>query len=168
MALVLIRHPVVDMVGRCYGRRDVEVCPDALQQAILGLHSYRGWPIWCSPARRCQQLAYALSDDVTIIAELHELDFGRWEGLAWDDIPRHELDAWAADLWDYRVGGAESVRMLQQRVQQVFTQAQTQAKPLLWITHAGVIRTLLADLGQIAESDRWHAPIAYATPYLVE
>jgi alpha-ribazole phosphatase len=168
MSIVLIRHPVVEMSGRCYGRLDVEAAPDPLVTAIQSLSAYRQTQIWSSPARRCQQLAYSLSNDVTIIDELHELDFGRWEGLAWDDIPRHELDAWAADLWDYRVGGAESVRMLQQRIQRVFAQAKAHTQPLVWITHAGVIRTLLADLGQIAESDRWHAPIAYATPYLVE
>lgn len=168
MSIVLIRHPVVAMSGRCYGRLDVEVAPEILTTAIQSLTAYRQAQIWSSPARRCLQLAHALSNNVMVMPDLHELDFGEWEGLTWDQIPRDQLDAWAVDLWDYRVGGAESVRMLQQRVQQVFAQAKSQTQPLVWITHAGVIRTLLADLGHIAESDRWHAPIAYATPYLVE
>jgi alpha-ribazole phosphatase len=168
MSIILIRHPVVAMSGRCYGRFDIDVAPDTLAQATQTLQDHQHQPIWCSPARRCLQLAERLSNDVTIVPALQELDFGCWEGLSWDEIPRHELDGWAANLWDYQVGGAESVRMLQQRVQQAFAQAKAQPNPLIWITHAGVIRTLLADLGQIAESDRWHAPIAYATPYLVE
>lgn len=170
MPLILIRHPMVALSGHCYGRLELDVVPTVLQHATAQLRDWQHLPIWCSPALRCRQLAQTLSTDVSLVPALQELDFGQWEGVAWDDIPRAQLDAWAADLWDYPVGGAESVRQLQQRVQQAFGLAQTLARhqTLLWITHAGVIRTLLADLGQIAESERWHAPIAYATPYRVD
>ena len=48
---------------------------------------------------------------------LREFDFGTWEGVRWDAIPRAELDAWAADFFHARPHGGESVHMLRERVE---------------------------------------------------
>ena len=73
---------------------------------------------------------------------LVEMDFGRWEGLHWDAVPRAELDAWAADVAGYAPPGGESPLMLQRRA---LTFVAGLAVPeAVVVTHAGVIRTLLA------------------------
>ena len=45
------------------------------------------------------------------------MDFGAWEGVAWHDISRAHVDAWAADLPHYAPGGGESLASMLQRVQ---------------------------------------------------
>jgi alpha-ribazole phosphatase len=75
---------------------------------------------------------------------LQELNFGAWEGLAWDAIPREEIDAWAADPLGYRPRGGETVNELASRVEQAWRQATATARHELWITHAGPMRCLYA------------------------
>ena len=105
MQCVLIRHPATLHTQRqCYGRLDVAIAADVLQHSATQLADLSHLPVYSSPAQRCLQLAHRLSKQATVWPELQELDFGQWEGLAWDDIPRADLDAWAADIWHYRVG----------------------------------------------------------------
>lgn len=151
----------------CYGHTDWPADPalthqaaTALAQALSTAHRpagrtgsaaqpVAGLRVRCSPLRRCQQLADALAGliphiCVQIDPRLAELHFGRWEGLPWDEVPRDELDAWAADFGTYRMGSnGETVQELLQRVSSVAHEAQTSDAPdTLWITHAGVIRAV--------------------------
>lgn len=95
-----------------------------------------------SPQRRCRQLADALG---ALRPDLHpepdgrlrEMDFGSWEGQAWDAIPRAALQAWTDNFWEYRPGAGESVSALLTRVGQAWDALE---RDTLWITHAGVIR----------------------------
>ena len=64
--------------------------------------------IVASPLRRAQDLARRLGDPETD-ARLVEMDFGAWEKRRWDDLPRDEIDAWAADFTGYAPPGGESV-----------------------------------------------------------
>ena len=175
MILTLIRHPPVDAGQRCYGRLDLLPTANALAHAVQHLSSDdkscddRQNSHWISsPAQRCVLLAQQLSPSVEINPLWQELDFGQWEGLGWDDIPRHALDDWAADIWHYRVGQTgETAAELNQRLQHALAQL-THHRHVTVVTHAGVIRMLLAQHGCIADSNRWSAPIAYATPYTLE
>src|SRR5476651_403145 len=106
MKIVLIRHPepLVEP-GICYGRRlDLTLTEHGFQTAAaLGAHpAVSGVTrIWSSPAQRCriaaEMAAERLHLPLAIDPRLHEFDFGEWEGLKWDDIPRSEFDRWAAE-----------------------------------------------------------------------
>lgn len=185
MYITLIRHPPIDhhpdQQGRCYGRLDYLPCSSQLDTAQQALADYADQPIICSPAQRCLLLAQRLSQQVQIDPAWQELDFGQWEGLAWDDIPRAQLDDWAADIWHYRVGQTgETAAEMWQRIQYAIDRlkhakqqysmsaAHSPIQAPIIITHAGVIRMLLAHYGHIDASLRWTAPILYATPYTLE
>lgn len=145
MILHLIRHPkpLIDP-GICYGRLDV--APEAPEQLAASLRTVlpSGLPVWSSPLRRCAELAACLDAEAQIDARLAEMNFGAWEGRAWDDIPRTELDAWAADVAGYAPPGGESPLALQRRVL-AFVNELAVPEALI-VTHAGVIRVLLAHL----------------------
>lgn len=144
MILHLIRHTRPRVApGICYGCLDLpaEEPPAAVAAALRG-ELPPGLPVWSSPLRRCRDLAVELHPQPAFDARLQEMDFGTWEGRSWDDIPRHELDAWAASVADYAPPGGESPRALQQRVL-AFVAALTVAEAVL-VTHAGVIRSLVA------------------------
>lgn len=153
MILHLIRHPppVVEP-GICYGRLDVAAeNAQAVADRLLG-ELPPGLPVWSSPLRRCRMLAELLHPAPRIDDRLVEMDFGRWEGLRWDDVPRAELDAWAADVAGYAPPGGESPLILQCRA--LAFVAGLAVPEAVIVTHAGVIRTLLAHWRGLAP-DEW-------------
>lgn len=166
MKLWLVRHakPLVK-AGVCYGRLDVAADAGATAQCALALAARLpgATRIVSSPLQRCEQLAHVLHGirpDLSYKTDyrLQEMDFGLWEGCAWQNIARAELDAWTSDFASYAVGQhGESVTRFMARVGSVFDELQG-ASDTLWITHAGVIRAaqLLAQgVRQIARAEQW-------------
>ncbi len=153
MRLRLIRHPKpLIKTGICYGWYD---CPaeDAVSVAQMLLAELpAGLPVWTSPLIRCRTLAEQLHLQPIIDDRLAEMHFGDWEGRLWDDIPRAELDAWAADVAGYAPPGGESPRDLQRRALDFV--ASLDVPEAVIVTHAGVIRTLLAHW-QGLPPERW-------------
>ncbi len=156
MELILIRHPApLAAPGICYGSSDLPADPAALAACVTGVRAQlppellRTAPIRTSPLQRCAALATQLATPRAPIvdARLAELDFGAWELRAWDDIPRSEVDAWVADLLNYRPGGGESVLDAARRVQ-AFLQALDGTA--IVVCHAGTIRLLQALAGGAA------------------
>ena len=171
MKLWLLRHarPLVDS-GVCYGVLDVAVDAsatlDAAQRAALELPA--GLTVWYSPLQRCERLAHTLRGlrpDLAFKPEpnLREMDFGTWEGKAWDAVPRQEMDAWVAEFSDYRVGGAESTQAVLARTAQALADFRQQVHSTgsqegVWITHAGVIRCvdlLVCGVKRIDCAEQW-------------
>lgn len=75
---------------------------------------------------------------------LLELDFGRWEGIAWDDVPRAELDSWAADPHRRAPPCGERGEALIERAAAFLGTAQSGALPCAVVTHGGPLRALAA------------------------
>ena len=182
MKLWLVRHaqPLVE-AGVCYGRLDLVADVRATDECARRLAEALPTKIrvMASPLQRCEQLAHALQalrPDLACKtdARLAEMDFGRWEGRAWDDIDRAELQEWTDDFACYAAGrDGESVSGFMSRVASVFDElirgALTPALSLgereneredevLWITHAGVIRAaqlLSRGIRRIERADQW-------------
>ncbi len=154
MPLYLVRHPEpAGSEGLCYGRKDLAVEPAAIAAAAAAVRSHLGAAviaraaIYTSPASRCLLLARALAvpRSPCIAEELLEINFGDWEGLAWDDVPRAELDAWSREVWSYRVGGGESIAMVAARWRRWVAALADPSAAAVVVTHAGLIRVALAD-----------------------
>ena len=150
MRLILVRHPrPLVAAGVCYGSTDLEVDPGELEHALAALTPQlpAGLPVYSSPLRRCAGLAARLSNTPMFDARLVEMHFGRWEMRAWDDIPRADVDAWAADLVEYRPGGGESVLQMAARIAAFHADLQRQLGDdgeAIVICHAGAMRLLSA------------------------
>jgi len=162
MILHLVRHPkpLVES-GVCYGRLDVYPENADVVAAELRKHLPPGLPVWSSPLRRCRDLATLLHPAPQIDGRLVEMDFGHWEGRRWDDIPRRELDDWAADVAGYVPPGGESPRALQQRALE-FVAGLAEPEAVI-VTHAGVIRTLLAAWQGLAPEQWTSLSFAYGS-----
>lgn len=160
--LYLIRHPRPSIdPGICYGQLDISAeIGKSLVDRLRG-ELPPDLPVFSSPLRRCRDLAECLHHQPQIDARLGEMHFGDWEGQRWDDVPRAELDAWAADVGAYAPPGGESPLALQRRALD-FVAGLTVPEAVV-VTHAGVIRTLLAhSLGWPPE--RWpEQSIAYGS-----
>jgi len=141
--LHLVRHPEPAVAaGICYGRLDISAKNAGAVAARLRGELPGGLPVWTSPLRRCRELAELLQPHPAIDDRLSEMDFGLWEGRPWDAIPRAELDAWATDVGGYAPPGGESPLALQRRA--LAFVAGLDAPQSVIVTHAGVIRVLLA------------------------
>ncbi len=183
MNLWLVRHaqPLID-ASTCYGQLDMAADAEATAEcaARLAAQLPAGLRVASSPLQRCEQLAHALHalrPDLAYKTDirLQEMDFGRWEGCTWQDIPHAELEAWTGDFAHYQAGhDGESVTAFMARVGAAFdgltSPSQTLTPALsrrarepaesgvVWITHAGVIRAveLLAQgVRHIARADQW-------------
>lgn len=150
MKLWLVRHaqPLLAS-GICYGRLDVAADAVGTAQCAQALAALLppGTRVVGSPLQRCEQLTQsllALRPDLACKTEprLQEMDFGQWEGRAWQAIAPAELAAWTDDFAGYAAGhSGECVRGFMARVAAVFDGLQG-AADTLWITHAGVIRAV--------------------------
>ncbi|NBB97392.1 MAG: hypothetical protein GVY34_04365 [Alphaproteobacteria bacterium] len=144
MGLILLRHTKPDAPeGLCYGRLDLAPATGfAAQAAALTRDLPPVARVVTSPLHRCAILAETIATarglPVTTDNRLREMDFGAWEGRLWADLPRAELDAWAADLLHARPHGGESVAQLQERA--LAALRDHAAENLLVVTHHGVIK----------------------------
>ncbi|MEM0985080.1 MAG: alpha-ribazole phosphatase [Pseudomonadota bacterium] len=161
MGLIIVRHtrPLI-AEGICYGRTDLNVAdtfPDEAENVTASLPVFER--IVSSPLTRCRKLADILAEQtglsVTEDARVTEMDFGAWEGRPWSDIPRAELDAWAADFLHARPHGGESVAMLRRRVNDALSDWQSQTRSTLIVAHSGVIRAARAT-GDTADAFSTH------------
>ena len=173
--LWLVRHaqPLV-APGQCYGRLDMAadaVATAASAEALAAALPASVQLAQHSPLQRCAQLARALQAlrpglALHADARLQELDFGDWEGRAWDAIGRAPVDAWTADFASHRPGGGESLAVMLQRVAAALAAARAASagsgNDVLWITHAGVARCvqwlLRHGSATLPRADQW--PVA--------
>lgn len=159
MDVVLIRHarPCVDE-GVCYGRLDLPLCEPLSPSVERMIESLRvggaAAPdrIVASPALRARQTAQHLAaacgaGKVELDARLREVDFGDWEGLRWDAVPREGLDQWAADLLGACPHGGETTGTALARVVEWANEVvvRQHGGASLWaVCHAGPMRMLAA------------------------
>lgn len=173
--LWLVRHaqPLV-APGTCYGAVDVPA--DAAATRVAAQRLADALPpkarVFHSTLQRCALLAHdlqALRPDLASNpdARLREMDFGHWEGRAWEHIGKTAIDAWTAAFATYAPGGGESLSAMLARVSLALRAAQPQpakqaAQDVVWITHAGVARCVAWLLahgeGRMPRADEWPVP----------
>ena len=178
MHCYLVRHPQpADATGLCYGRQEVPVDVQSVVEAAAAVRGripekvLEGARIFSSPASRCLILARYLAAprEPKVAEDLAEMDFGSWEGRAWDQVPRDQLDAWAKDVWHYRPGGVESAAMVAARWQRWVKRVGSSGDDaVVAVTHAGVIRVALALAGTPRSAALLQVPIAFGSVHTVE
>lgn len=142
--ITLLRHTTPAVApGTCYGRTDLplaETFPAEAAALLPGLPTFDH--LIASPLARCRRLADHIAREtgaaVMVADGWTEMDFGAWETRAWSDIPRAELDAWAADFMDFRGHGGESVGQLRARVAKALNALP--AGDCVIVTHMGCIK----------------------------
>lgn len=187
MELALIRHTRCDVAaGTCYGHLDVPLASTAAADIALTLS--RVPPVdlvFSSPSQRCHSLAQAIATrdgcELRVRDDLRELNFGSWEGVRWDDIPRALSDVWAADPWNIAPPNGESESQLWLRAARVAEELTQLEEPMrnaranraaaagrtadagrpgepmriAVVSHGGPLRHLRCLLTGLPPSDRW-------------
>lgn len=154
----LVRHASTEWTGRRWlGRRDLPLSPGGRAEAetlaaSLAPRLSAGAAVVASPARRAVETAAPLAARLGIAvdcdADLREIDVGRAEGMTWEDVQgtMPELAAALAEgkLFDWP--GGETWAELSERVGRAWRRLEVTARPVVVVTHAGVIARLVADL----------------------
>jgi alpha-ribazole phosphatase len=167
----LIRHPRPAVAPDiCYGASDVGLAADALDCAArLRAALPARIALFSSPLRRCRRLAEALHDAPSYDARLREMNFGAWELRSWNEIPRTELDAWAAAPTTYAPPGGESVSAVSERVGAFLDERiGSGAGDFAAVTHAGVMRIVAGRLQGLGEETWFNLRFGYGELTLLE
>jgi alpha-ribazole phosphatase len=166
MDIYLIRHTqTATDPGLCYGQSNIALAASFAEE-MAAVHDKlpefdEGCQVFCSPLTRCLQLAQTFSDSVISDDRLQELNFGDWEGQRFDAIEPEVLQHWTDNFVTAAPPNGENFEDLYQRVGEFWEELlasetapcvalppasaqSSKAKQVLIITHAGVIRALLA------------------------
>ena len=180
--LLLIRHGETELNSslRYWGRTDVALSEVGLSQAEClreRLCPEKIDFIYSSRLKRALVTAQAIASghnlEVTACPELREIDFGRLEGLTFDEIVRLYPDV--ARIWKERdpalvYPGGESLTELDTRVQQFRSRLEghNEGETVLIVAHSGVLRTLLCQLMGMEPRQRWQIRLDLASLTVIE
>jgi alpha-ribazole phosphatase len=152
MDIYLIRHTkTATEKGLCYGRSDVALSSsftdEALQIQKKLLDLKPDCQFFSSPLSRCLKLAETFSETVITDNRLLELDFGDWENSYFDDVDPDVIKQWADNFVDIGPPKGESFADLHRRAGSFWQELVTlDSEQVVVVTHAGVIRALLAHI----------------------
>ncbi|MBQ7609445.1 MAG: histidine phosphatase family protein [Desulfovibrionaceae bacterium] len=181
--LLLIRHGALDDQGRrMIGCADISLndCGRAQMRNVCRHLVRRVCDLVCvvsSDLQRCQESARiivrgvyeATGRTLPLHADprLRELSLGAWEGLRRADIEKRWPGSYAMRGYDFAAfvpPGGESFRMLLRRVQSAYVHWRHMypCGRLCFVTHAGVLRVLIAQHMALPLGDVLRIPLTYA------
>jgi broad specificity phosphatase PhoE len=136
--LLLVRHAPTAATGRAFAA-DEPICDPG--QVFGALHGRlpAGAEAVCSPKLRCRQTAEAAGLRPALDPRLAECDLGSWEGSAVEALAADPAWRWPLDP-DAAPHGGESLTAFSGRVRGWLEEVAPSDRPLVAVTHAGVIR----------------------------
>ncbi len=149
--LFLVRHGEVSNTGAYIGSSDLPLTEAGRSQALSMARTLPSSPVrcLCSPLLRARQTAgiVARYHDLApeYIADLREIDFGRWEGLTFPDIEASDpelVGCWLSEKADFTFPEGENIKSFRRRVC-ALAPALTALGDTLVVAHGGVIRVLI-------------------------
>lgn len=167
MEIYLIRHttPKIEK-GICYGQSNIGLASNYKEEFNI-VHSkipeLTNFKVISSPLKRCALLAKQFSNTIIFDDRIMELNFGKWELKAWNDIPEKDMNPWMNDFVNVTVPSGESYTQLAKRVYSFFEDIEKYKnnQNIIIITHAGPIRAFLSKLLKIPLKDSFNIKINY-------
>ena len=172
----LLRHGEITHTGSLAGYTDFELTDLGLSQMQQSINSINFDYCISSPLQRCrvfaEQTATARELSLEVCDEIKEMNFGAWDGKSYEQLwqqPKPNIGDFWHKPFEHAPPEGESFSAFYQRVTnwwQAFLNNQT-LKDTLVITHAGVIKCLLAHLLSIENEQGQVAKIVSQTsiPY---
>ncbi|WP_051978901.1 histidine phosphatase family protein [Edaphobacter aggregans] len=165
--LLFIRHAETHMVGTFCGQSDPSVNAAGHRQIQKLAERLRTEPIvtvFTSDLQRSLTTARALAESFAIPCitrpALREIDFGKWEGLTWEQIEKLDLifaTQWLEAFPHLTPPDGESFEIFEARVmaETSYLLSQSESSLIAVVTHAGVMRAILRTLCGLDEKTTW-------------
>ena len=180
--LLLVRHGETEMnsAQRYWGKTDVGLGPVGLHQAEQlrdRLASEKIDYVYSSQMKRALLTAQTIASihgvEVTGCPELREIDFGKIEGLNFEEV--HTQFPEIARLWTQRspqltYPEGESLVELDARISQFRTRLakHTENDVVLIVAHSGVLRTLICQILDLEMRNRWNIRLDLASLSIID
>ena len=180
--LYIWRHPKpLAAAGICLGHTDMAVDNRKLKRLAHHIERFvrvHQLPkvIWVSPLQRSLRVGQLLTQRgfvCHVTPELAEINFGTWDGQAWAQIGKEEIDIWCDNFADFAPKNGESLQQLFERVATWLSIHNTEKNELLTVSksssilavgHAGWITAakMIAAGNPVPQlATEWSAPVAY-------
>lgn len=171
LILDLLRHGETELGGGFRGSLDDLLTPVGWQQMRDASKQLEHWnAIISSPLRRCADFSSELARQCRVPlefqADLRELHFGEWEGQHASELMVEHADAlgrfWA-DPYGFTPPQAEPLARFEERVLGAIKglYQRRAGEHLLLVTHAGVMRLLMARARGLARKDLLQVEVAH-------
>jgi alpha-ribazole phosphatase len=152
MIIYLLRHTKPNVPNDTfYGHTDIDVIQEDFEKNAPRLKKFLPLDkldkVISSPLQRCYKLACEFTNHQVPETDerLMELNFGDWEMQNWNKIDRNKIKAWTKNFVTAEAPNGESHYQLYQRVTNFWNELlEKNYKKVCIVTHAGVIRALLA------------------------
>ncbi len=152
--LLLIRHGETDYNrhGRFLGIRDIGLNNEGRNQALNLKNKLEGEEIdyvISSDLLRCRETAEIINfgQEIYHTKNLREMNFGRWEGLTWEEIRESygpEFKDWRKDWINFKITEGESFYDMSRKViAEIDTILESRYNRIAVVSHGGCIRTIL-------------------------
>ncbi|MFH6993627.1 alpha-ribazole phosphatase [Flavobacterium sp. FlaQc-48] len=170
MEIYLVRHTeTICEKGICYGQSDVDLA-EPFESVFGNIVSQlpAAAVLFTSPLKRCVILAQYIQDSINVTSfekdcRLMEMNFGDWELKNWNEISPEQLNPWMEDFVNIAVSNGESFIELHQRVGIFLTELASKniKNPIIIITHAGVIRSILCHQASLPLKDAFNNKVDF-------
>jgi alpha-ribazole phosphatase len=180
--LLLVRHGETELnsAQRYWGKTDVGLGAVGLRQAEQlrdRLATEKIDYVYSSKMRRAMVTARSIASihhvEVTVCPELREIDFGKLEGLNFDEV--HIQYPEVAQMWvqhnpELAYPEGESLPQLEKRITEFRTRLAKHMvnDTILVVAHSGVLRTLICQLLDLEMRNRWNIRLDLASLSIVE
>jgi alpha-ribazole phosphatase/probable phosphoglycerate mutase len=170
--VLFIRHAETEMAGRFCGHSDPELNAQGRMQLAALTQLLSAEPIdavYSSDLRRASSTAQAIAAvreiPQVLRPSLREIDFGRWEGLSWEQVERMDLEyarKWIARFPHLPTPSGESFQAFEARVlEEVHRLLDGSPAPIAVVTHGGVLRVVLRHLCGCSDEEAWQQTQGY-------
>jgi len=121
----------------------------------------RAQQVWCGPEKRTRQTAEALGLEPSVLAELADIDYGRWNGQEFGDVQASDPDGLANWLTDPDAipHGGESLVQLVVRIES-WMEKQIDFGHALAVTHPAIIRAAILCALQAPAQSFWRVEVS--------
>jgi probable phosphoglycerate mutase len=165
--IVLVRHARTEGgKGRCIGRTPLPLSDEGVDQALMLAKTLSALKF----ARLCSSTSQRALDTIVPLAEslglpveampgLDEIDMGAWDGISFEDIRKGFPEEYAlrgSRFGTFRPPGGESFSDVADRAVEILDVLAAGPQPVLAVTHAGVIRSVLCRLTGHPLDDLFH------------
>lgn len=182
--LIIVRHGETKGTAnrRYYGRTDMSLNATGIEQAKRLRKWLKRYPlhyIYTSPLKRCKETASIIRGrrkiPTTIIPELQEVDFGKWEGLTLtemqDRYPR-KLKLWFLNFERFQMPGGEKVGDMIRRTRKawrgVVKRHPHPQESILIVTHGGPAKVMVMSALGLSMKNFWRLRIDTGSVSVIE
>ncbi len=171
---LFIRHAETEMAGRFCGHSDPDLNAQGRMQLASLTNLLSAEPIdmvYSSDLRRASATAQAIAAvreiPQVVRPALREIDFGRWEGLRWEQIEQIDPEyarEWVARYPHLAAPSGENFQAFEARVLGEVTRLLDDSRgPIAVVTHGGVLRVVLRHLCGRSDEEAWRQTQAYCS-----